>query len=87
MMCSDKADISSAFVIEMLYSTCIWETGTVMVFDLISNIISRVSTTNWYESKIDSINIGKRGKLNRCLRLIKQLIRVSGCILERHIRQ
>ena len=33
------------------------------------------------------MNIGKEGALNRCLKLIKQLIRVFGCILERHIRQ
>ena len=43
-MRSDKADISSAIVIQMLYSTCIWETGTVEVFDLICNIISSDST-------------------------------------------
>ena len=42
-MRSDKADISSAIVIQMLYSTCIWETGTVEVFGLICNIISSVS--------------------------------------------
>ena len=42
-MHSDKADISSAIVIQMLYSTCIWETGTVEVFGLICNIISSVS--------------------------------------------
>ena len=30
-MCSDKTDISSAIVIEMLYSTCIYETGKVKV--------------------------------------------------------
>ena len=81
-MCSDKADRSLAIVIEMLYSTCIWETGTVKVFDLIGDIISRVSTTNWWESNIDSVYIGKGGALNRGLRLIKQLIRVFGCILE-----
>ena len=46
-MCSDKADSSSAIVIEMLYFTCIWETGTIEVFDLIGNIISRVSKTTW----------------------------------------
>ena len=34
-MRSDKADISSAIVIQMLNSTCILETGTVEVFDLI----------------------------------------------------
>ena len=47
-MCSDKADILSSVAIEMLYSTCIWETGTVTVkiFDLIGNIISRDRTTN-----------------------------------------
>ena len=44
-MCSDKADRPSAIVIEILYSTCNWETGTVKVFNLIGNIISRVSTT------------------------------------------
>ena len=33
------------------------------------------------------MNIGKGGALNRCLKLIKQLIRVFGCILETHIRQ
>ena len=42
-MRSDKADISSAIVIQMLYSTCIWEAGTVEVFGLICNIISSVS--------------------------------------------
>ena len=39
-MCSDKADRSSAIVIEILYSTCIWETGTSKVFDLIGDITS-----------------------------------------------
>ena len=86
-MCSDKEDRSLAIVIEMLYFTCIWETGTVKVFDLIGDIISRVSTTNWLESKIDSVYKGNGGTLNRGLRLIKQLIRVFGCILERNIRQ
>ena len=43
-MCSDKADIPSAIVIEMLYSTCIWETSKVKVFDLICQIILSVST-------------------------------------------
>ena len=57
--CSDKAGRSSAIVIEILYSTCIWETGTVIVFDLIGDIISSVSTTTWLESKIDSMYIGK----------------------------
>ena len=85
-MCSDKADSSSAIVIEMLYFTCIWETGTIDVFDLIGNIISRVSTTTWQENQNDSINIGKWGALNRGLKLIKQLIRVFGCIFETHIR-
>ena len=33
------------------------------------------------------MNIGKGGALNRGLTLIKQLMRVLGCILERHIRQ
>ena len=33
------------------------------------------------------MNIGKGDALNRGLELIKQLIRVLGCILERHIRQ
>ena len=42
-MRSNKADISSAIVIQMLFSTCIWETGTVEVFGLICNIISSVS--------------------------------------------
>ena len=36
---------------------------------------------------MDSMYIGKGGALNRGLKLIKQLIRVFGCILERHIRQ
>ena len=31
--------------------------------------------------------IGKGGALNRGLKLIKQLITVFGCILDRHIRQ
>ena len=31
--------------------------------------------------------IGKGGALNRGLRLIKQLMRVFGCVFERHIRQ
>ena len=39
------------------------------------------------QSEIDSMNIGKGGALNRGLKLIKQLIRVLGCILEKHIRQ
>ena len=33
------------------------------------------------------MNIGKEDALNRGLKLIKQLIRVLGCILETHIRQ
>ena len=33
------------------------------------------------------MRIGKGGALNRGLSLIKQLIRVFGCILEIHIRQ
>ena len=33
------------------------------------------------------MNIGKGGALNRGLKLNKKLIRVFGCILERHIRQ
>ena len=33
------------------------------------------------------MNIGKGGALNRGLKLIKQLIKVFGCILETHIRQ
>ena len=55
--------------------------------DLIGDIISSVSTTTWYESKIDSMLIGKGGALNKGLRLNEQLIMVFGCILERHIRQ
>ena len=39
------------------------------------------------QSEIDILNIGIGGALNRGLKLIKQLIRVLGCILERHIRQ
>ena len=77
-MCSDKADRSSAIVIEMLYSTCFWETGTVNVLDLNDNIISKISTTSWQESKIDRmyIHVGKGVALNRGLKLIEQLIRV-----------
>ena len=71
----------------MLYSICIWKTGTVKVFDLIGNIISRVSTTDRYESKIVSMYICKGGALNRGLKLIKQLINVFECILEVHVRQ
>ena len=54
------------------------KTGTVKEFVLIGNIISRVSTTNWYASKIDGMYIGKGGALNRGLglKLIKQLISV-----------
>ena len=81
-MCSDKADIQSAIVIEMLYFTCIWETGKVKVFGLICHIISVL-----VQSEIDIMNIGKGGALNRGFKLIKQLIRVLGCILKRHIRQ
>ena len=39
------------------------------------------------QSETDIMYIGKGGALNRGLKLIKQLIRVFGCILERHIRQ
>ena len=39
------------------------------------------------QSEIDIMNIAKGGALNRDLKLIKQLIRVLGCLLERHIRQ
>ena len=77
-ICSYKANRSSAIVIDILYSTCVWETVTIEVFDLIGNIISRVSTITWQERKIDSMNIGKGGALNRGLKLIKQLIRVFG---------
>ena len=81
-MRSDKADISSAIVNQMLYSTCICETGTVEVFGLICNIISSVSIEwNWqYEHR-------QRGCSEQRLEVIKQLIRVLECILERHIRQ
>ena len=54
-MCSDKAKRSSAIVIEILYSTCIWETVTIEVFDLICNIISSASTT--------TSRLGRRAKL------------------------
>ena len=37
------------------------------------------------QSEIDIVNIGKGGALNRGLKLIKLLIRVLGCILERHV--
>ena len=37
----------------------------------------------YVQSEIDSMNIGKGGALNRELKLIKQLIRVLECILER----
>ena len=37
--------------------------------------------------EIDSMNIGEGGALNRGLKIIKQLIRVLECILERHVRQ
>ena len=33
------------------------------------------------------IHLGKEGALNRGLKLIKQLIMVFGCMLERHISQ
>ena len=39
------------------------------------------------QSEIDSMNIGKGGVLIRGLKIIKQLIRVLECILERHVRQ
>ena len=39
------------------------------------------------QSENNIMNIGKEGALNRALKLIKQFIRVLGCILERHIRQ
>ena len=39
------------------------------------------------QSEIDSMNIGKGGALNSGLNIIKQLIRVLECILERHVRQ
>ena len=39
------------------------------------------------QSEIDSIKIGKGGALTRGLKVIKQLIRVLECILERHARQ
>ena len=39
------------------------------------------------QSEIDSMNIGKGGALNRGLKIIKQLIRVLECIMERHVRQ
>ena len=39
------------------------------------------------QSEIDSMNIGKGGALIRGLKIIKQLIRVLECILERHVRQ
>ena len=39
------------------------------------------------QSEIDIMNMCKGDALNRVLKLIKQLIRVLGYILERHIRQ
>ena len=39
------------------------------------------------QSEIDSMNIGKGDALKRGLKIIKQLIRVLECILERHVRQ
>ena len=33
------------------------------------------------------MNIGKRGALNKGLKIIKQLIRVLECIFKRHVRQ
>ena len=39
------------------------------------------------QSEIDSMNIGKGGVLIRGLKIIKQLIRVLECILERHVKQ
>ena len=39
------------------------------------------------QSEIDSMNIGKGGALNRGLKIIKQLIRVLECILERNVCQ
>ena len=39
------------------------------------------------QSEIDSMNIGKGGVLIRGLKIIKQLIRVLECILERHVRR
>ena len=39
------------------------------------------------QSEVESMNIGKGGALNRGLKIIKQLIRVLECILERHVRQ
>ena len=50
-----------AKVFEMLYSTCIWETGTVNAYDFINNIISRVST------KLT----GRRTKLTVCTKGIE----------------
>ena len=39
------------------------------------------------QSEIDSMNIGKGDTLNRGLKIVKQLIRMLECILERHVRQ
>ena len=39
------------------------------------------------QGEIDSMNIGKGGALNRGLKIIKQLIRMLECILERHVMQ
>ena len=39
------------------------------------------------QSEIDCMNIGKGGALNRVLKIIKQLIKVLECILERHVKQ
>ena len=52
---SDKEYSSSAIAIEILYSTCIWNTGVVKMFELISNIIWRARPSNWQKSKIDSM--------------------------------
>ena len=39
------------------------------------------------QNEIGSMNMGKGGALNRGMKLIKQLIGVLGCILEKYIRQ
>ena len=80
-MCSDKADhqqLSSRYFILYVFGN--WHNQGVWP-NRQHNLESK------YKRKIDSMNIGTGGALNRGLKLIKQLIRVFGCILKTNIRQ
>ena len=89
-MTSGKAAGPSGIVAEMLKS--VGEDGTVKMCDLIENIISeRCIPTDWQESFIVNLYKGRGGALNRGnnrgLKLIEQVMKVLGRVVEELIRQ